>query len=404
MYILFLTVVRLSDISERGIFSDLMRKFRDEGHKVYITSPAERRFKEQTKLIENKGVYILKVRTLNIQKANYVEKGIGTLLLEYQFHKAILQYFSDLKFDLILYSTPPITFVKVVEAIKKRDGAKSYLLLKDIFPQNAIDLGILKKNGFLYRFFRYKEKEMYAVSDYIGCMSPANVEYILKHNPQIQIHNIEVCPNSIELNETEIAEKDTTNIRKKYNIPEEATIFIYGGNLGKPQGLDFLLEVLESNNNRYDCFFIVIGSGTEWKRISDWFNSKNISNAILLKNLPKKEYDKLVKACDVGLIFLDNRFTIPNYPSRMLSYLEYKMPILVASDIYSDLGKIAEQNNYGFFTINGDIEDFNAQLTKLAGNRTLIKEMGENGYNFLLENYTVEKSYQIIMKHFSRHI
>lgn len=404
MNILFLTIIKINDISERGIYTDLIRKFHAEGHSIYIASANERRFNEKTELIQSAGTKLLKIKTLNIQKTNIIEKGVATLLLEYQFHKGINQYFKNIKFDLILYSTPPITFTKVVKAIKNRDGAKSYLLLKDIFPQNAVDLGMMKENGILHRLFRRKEELMYSVSDFIGCMSPANVDYVLNHNPQIPVKNVEVCPNSIQLDNFQLAEKESSYIRKKYNLKKGVTIFIYGGNLGKPQGLDFLLEILESNKNKQDRFFIIIGSGTEWNKISEWFRLNDISNAILLTGLPKLEYDKLVKACDVGLIFLDKRFTIPNYPSRLLSYLEYQMPIIAATDLNSDLGSIAFQNKYGFFCENGNLVDFNEQLDKLAGNQTLIREMGKNGYQFLSNNYTVDKSYQIIMKHLSKNV
>lgn len=400
MNVLFLTLSRITSVTERGIYIDLMRKFRNEGHRVYIVTPSERRHEKDTSMVAQDGIYILSVKTLNIVSTNIIEKGIGTLAIEYQYLSAIQKYLSDVKFDLVLYSTPPITLTKVIKAIKKRDGAKSYLLLKDIFPQNAVDIGLLKKNGLLHSFFRQKEKKLYAVSDYIGCMSPANVEYVLAHNPQIPKEIIEVCPNCIELNNSETILGTKLSIRKQYNIPDKATIFIYGGNLGKPQGLDFLLDVLKSNNNKSDRFFIVIGSGTEWIRIFEWFKINKISNALLLEGLPKKEYDTLVRGCDVGLIFLDNRFTIPNYPSRLLSYLEYNMPILAATDAISDLGEIAVQNGYGLFSLHGSLDSFNAELNKIVGKDKLIKEMGRNGYQFLLDNYTVDTTFQIIMNHF----
>ena len=195
MNIIFLTLVRISDIEDRGIYQDLMRKFRDEGHNVYIVTPCERRLGLETSLTESKGVHILNVRTLNVQKTSIVEKGIGTLLIEDQFKTAIKKYLRDIKFDLITYSTPPITFTNVVKYLKRENPqAISYLQLKDIFPQNAVDIGMLqgmpvqgswfKVQGWvvrakyqLYKYFRRKEKKLYAVSDYIGCMSPANVEF-----------------------------------------------------------------------------------------------------------------------------------------------------------------------------------------------------------------------------------
>lgn len=399
MNILFLTVSRIDNLEKRGIYTDLLRHFIEKDHKIYVVSPLERRFGTNTHLIEIKDHSILKVKTLNIQKTNIIEKGIGTVLLEYQFEKAINKYYRDIKFDLILYSTPPITLTRIINRIKKRDSARTYLLLKDIFPQNAVDIGIMAKSGLLYKSFRRKERKLYHLSDFIGCMSPANVEFLLKHNPDIDPEIVEVCPNSVEL-ESQLPEIDRSVLKNKYGLPTESTVFIYGGNLGKPQGLDFLLNVLETNRNKKDRYFLIVGSGTEYGKIAKWFEEFKPNNAQLISALPKQEYDELVRSCDIGLIFLDPRFTIPNYPSRLLSYLEYKMPVLMATDLNTDIGSIAQENGYGLWCENGDLDKFNSLLDTLANNSDLRSQMGENGYKFLEENYTVEKSYEIIMNHF----
>ena len=101
MNVLFLTISRIDDIRSHGIYTDLMRKFRDEGHSVYIIVPRERRFGKKTGLIDCDGVKILGVKTLNLQKTNVVEKGIGTLLVEFQYKSAIKKYLAGVKFDLI---------------------------------------------------------------------------------------------------------------------------------------------------------------------------------------------------------------------------------------------------------------------------------------------------------------
>ena len=198
MNVLFLTLVNINNVNERNIYSDLMRKFRDEGHEVYIVTPSERRLRQKTEIRKTDGITLLKIKILNIQKANLIEKGVSTLLIEHQFLSGIKNHIKGVRFDLVLYSTPPITFTKVISYIKHRDGAKSYLLLKDIFPQNAVDLEMIKKDGLIHRYFRHKEKQLYQISDYIGCMSPANVAYLIKHNPEINPEIVEVNPNSIE--------------------------------------------------------------------------------------------------------------------------------------------------------------------------------------------------------------
>ena len=407
---IFLTMAPIEDINVREIYPDLLRFFVKQGHQVYVVSPRDRRLGIKTYVKDDGQVNYMGVKTLNLQKTNVIEKGVGQVLVSSQFKSAIKKYWGNIKFDLILYATPPITLQGVVQWLKKSNPqAMSYLMLKDIFPQNAIDIGMMTKNGvkgFLYRHFRKQEKKLYAVSDYIGCMSPANVGYVLKHNPEISPEKVEVAPNSVELTATDdknLAEKELQvkserlYMRKRYDIPLDRPVFIYGGNLGKPQGISFLIKCLEANMNRQDCFFLIVGNGTEYEKLMEWNDTVRPSNVKLMKGLAKKEYHELVRTCDVGLIFLDHRFTIPNYPSRVLSYMEYKMPVLCATDPNSDMGRIAEENGFGYWCESNSVGAFSSILDKMI--KADRKEMGEKGYEFLKENYLVEHTYRAIVSH-----
>ena len=398
MNILFLTLGISDDINERGIYNDLMRKFRDEGHKVYIICPNERKLNKKSTISMFDGIKIIKMKWLNIQKCNTIEKGIATLLLDYLFLWGIIKYLREIKYDLLLYSTPPITFEKSIKYIKRKSKAKSYLLLKDIFPQNAVDIGLMRKNSFIYKYFRRKEIALYNLSDHIGCMSPANVQYVLEHN-FLSPKKVEVNPNSLEPVSFNISEGNLNKIKKQYNIPLNSLVLLYGGNIGEPQGIDFLIQVLESNTNNDDFFFIIIGSGTKFNQLSNWITNKNPQNSILLEQLPKSEFDNFVMLADVGLIFLDKRFTIPNFPSRLLSYLENKKPVLLATDKVSDMGKIAEENKFGLWSQSGNLYNFNDNMCKLKGDIDLRKTMGEEGFNYFMNNFTVSHSYEKIISH-----
>lgn len=394
MNILFLSVTGLYDLSKRGIYTDLMRQFVLNGHKVHIVSPLARRTGQKTEVFESNGAQILGVRTLNIQKTNVIEKGIGTLLLEYQYMHAINRFWGDIRFDLVLYVTPPITLNRVIRHIKQRDNARTYLLLKDIFPQNAVDLGMFSRRSLFFWLFRHKERKLYRLSDHIGCMSPANVEFLLRHNPDVDANKVHVNPNSIEVQEQSAVDKNV--VRKKYGLPTDRPIFIYGGNLGRPQGIDFLLQMLKQYEHDASLFFVIAGSGTEYPKVESWFATHQPQNARLQPYLPKEEYDLLVQSCDVGMIFLNQRFTIPNFPSRLLSYLEYRMPVIIASDTNTDIGRIAEENGFGVWSESGDATHFIANVERLMNPQTR-KEMGERSYRYLLDNYTVDKTYSIII-------
>lgn len=401
MNILFLTTGRLESIEQHALYPDLLRCFRDNGHNIYSVSTYERRVKKETEYVEEDGYHALRVKVGNLTKCGTIEKGISTLLIELQYKTAIRKYMNNVKFDLVLYSTPPITFENVIKYIKKRDNAKTYLLLKDIFPQNAVDIGMMKTTGIMglmYKYFRAKEKQLYKVSDRIGCMSQANVEYILKHNPEIDAQKVEICPNSIEIVDKRISQEEREDIRKKYDIPLNKKVFVYGGNLGKPQGIPFIIECLKEVKDIEAAYFLIVGDGTEYKVLEKYYNESSQKNFKLMKRLPKEDYDQMVAACDVGLIFLDHRFTIPNFPSRLLGYLQAGLPVLACTDSNTDIGNVIVDGAFGWWCESNDEEGFSKMIFSILKNNEVL---GEKAFSHLKENYSVEKSYEIFMKHIS---
>ena len=397
MNILFLALGKYKSINDRGIYLDLLRQFVRNGHEVFIVSSLNSELKKQYQLTEEEKSHILLVKTGRITMTNIIEKGINTLLLEGRYIRAINKFFSNVKFDLILYPTPPITFLKVVEYIKERDGAKSYLMLKDIFPQNAVDIEIMSQNGvrgLIYKYFRKREELLYKASDYIGCMSQANIDYLLLHNPSISADKVGICPNSVEVHDMSVDKGTAKVIREEYNIPVDKKVFIYGGNLGKPQGISFLIECLKKCADIEDVYFLIIGNGTEYKKIEEYVHSFKPRNVKIMQRIPKDDYDNMVGACDAGLIFLDHRFTIPNFPSRVLSYMQAKIPVLACTDKNTDIGNVIVDGGFGWWCESNNSEVFRKLIMSIC--KSDFEGMGIKGYQYLKENYSAEKCYSTI--------
>lgn len=404
MNIVFLTLSEVESIDSRTIYADLLRCLRDNGHNIFVITPYEKRSGKKTYMLHEKDASILHIETGNVTGAtNIFSKGLAQLRIDSIYKKAIRNYFINIKFDMVLYSTPPITLVKAIEYIKKRDNAKTYLLLKDIFPQNAVDLGMLSTKGlkgFLYRYFRKKEKKLYHISDRIGCMSQANVDYVIKHNPEIDSKKVEICPNSVDVVDKSVDVDTKISIRKKYSIPLDKRVFVYGGNLGKPQGIPFLIECLKKCQEIQDAFFLIVGDGTEYHLLQEYVETEKPINVKLMKRLPKEDYDTMVGACDVGLIFLDHRFTIPNFPSRVLAYMQAKLPVLACTDPNTDIGKVITESGFGWWCESEYTENFLNKVQRIVSLGQGLIDFGETGYRYLCSNYRVESACNVITNHF----
>jgi len=392
MNLIFLTMSPFDDLEVHNIYADLLKEFVAHGHRPYLVSPVQAG-RRKTGRIDRDDYTVLRVRVGSTGDVSLIKKGISTVLMEGRFIAAVRKFLSDVRFSLILYSTPPVTFAKVIRYLKKRHDAPAYLLLKDIFPQNAVDLGMFREGGLIHKYFRGKEKALYALSDHIGCMSQANVDYLLKHNPEIEPARVCVCPNSIAPNCPERDPEVRAKLREHYNIPQGAIVFMYGGNMGKPQDIPFVIECLRKAAQRDDCFFVLCGTGSEYPLLERYVKTETPANVLLINGLPKAEYDALLQACDVGLLFLDHRFTIPNFPSRMLSYMEQSMPILACTDPNTDVGKVIADGGFGWWCESNDAAAFANMAVNIVKDAASAGELGKSAKSYLERYYSVSRIY-----------
>ena len=296
MNILFLSVYEIKDSDSGYIYADLIREFAKHKHNIFAVTPT----KNSTEcLIDGNGVKVIKVKNGQIQKTGKIKKVINLLSLENKTIKAVEKYAKNVKFDMIINMCSNLCFAKTSSYFKKRDQAVNYLLLKDIFPQNAVDIGMMKTTGIMgsvYRQFRRKEKKLYNSADYIGCMSQANVVYIATHNPEIDKMKLSIVPNSIEPIDVSLTECEKVAMREKYNIPQDKGVFVYGGNLGRPQGILFIIDCLRSQKENEKIFFLIVGDGTEYSILEQYVENEKPSNVKLMKRLPREDFDRMLAA------------------------------------------------------------------------------------------------------------
>lgn len=396
MNVLLLTIVPKQS---QKMIRDIAYEFVNNGHMVFIVCPADKTNAPRNKFILIDGIRYLFVSSGNaVGKVNFAKKVTNFLLVDNIYEKALKRAMPAIDVDLILYSTPPITLANTIEWAKRQYKAATYLMLKDIFPQNAVDMGMMKKSGILgivYHYFRAKEKKLYANSDYIGCMSPANCRYVLEHNTEIPTNKVGICVNSYVLEP--VLQIDRDEVRERYDLPLDRITFLYGGNLGKPQGLQFFVDVLRKNINKKDRFFLICGGGNDQKRILDFIDMENPENVRYISTIPADEFDELSRACDVGLVFLDNRFTIPNFPSRMLSIMLNQMPILAATDKNTDVGEVIKAADMGWWCESKNPTEFCELVDDICENPDVINEKGKNARTYYEENYTSKIAYQQIL-------
>lgn len=397
MKILFMSLIDFDTLDQSGIYTDLLREFLEKGHQVDIISPVEKGLFGKTKIIQAKNYRIIKPSIPKITKQTYILKGINTVLYPYVL-KYKLKKIDYSSIDLLLYPTPPISIYPYIKSINKLyPKIKKYLLLKDIFPQNAVDLELIKKDNLIYKYFRSQEKKLYELSDVIGCMSPKNKRYLLENNSFLEEDKVTIVPNSIKVDTFSSKINQSNGLRKKWGIPADRTVIAYTGNLGKPQAIGYFIENLKNIIPlSQKVHFVVCGSGTEESDVEK-FSKKYPDLLTYFGQLSTKETEEIIQSSNYGLLLLDNRFTIPNCPSRMLAYMKYGKPILAYTDENTDLRELIIEKNLGIWrSSNNNISDSIADVLSISEEK--YKYWSGNSRLVLEKMFSTEKAYEQIVR------
>lgn len=396
MKVLYITTSFPEPTKGATIYTDLAEALHEAGHDITVAVAEQAKNKKYTEMSKERGFNVLRIVTGNYYDVSFVEKGITTLKIPFLMRYGIKKYLGSKVFDFILFESPPVTNAGLMSWAKKKFNCSIYLMLKDIFPQNAVDLGILKRNSLIFRYFKIKEKKLYQAADYIGCMSYANKRYIIEHNPWILPEKVEIFPNTRKiLNDIQI---NSFKLRDRYGIRKDACIFLFGGNMGRPQYIDLLCEAITKLKDETGIYFLFIGRGTDRYKLVQTIKENDIKNALVIEDLPRNEYEEITKECDVGLIILDPRFTIPNYPSRILTYMEYSKPVLAATDNITDIKETIREAGCGEWVWSGDTKSFINKVREMAKLKNL-SIMGANGRKYLVGNFDTKHSVDILEMH-----
>ncbi len=399
MNVLFLSLADMTSIDGSDLYSDLLKMFVANHHHVDIISPIQKRSNTSDNDIEREGYSIYKPHVGNISNTGFVEKGISILTYRKQIIDCIKEKIGSKKIDLFLVAVPPVTVDTVVAYVKKAYDCKVYLLLKDIWPASMYDLkttgGPVVKKA-VCAVFRVWEKHLYNVSDSIGCMSQGNVEYILKNNRYLDQKKVHVNPNSIIPHDIEpLSAEERLITREKYGVPNDRVAFIYGGTLGVGQNVAHIVECLKACQD-LNCHFVISGRGVQYNLLEQYRDEYKPANLTLINGLPKAEYDKLMQSCDVGMVFLRYTAQTPNIPSRILTYMDYSLPILSCTDPTSDLNRIIEAGRFGWGCLSNDPNTFKDCVRRVLDADLQTYKKASNKY--LRENCAAENSYEIIIR------
>ncbi|BCB96288.1 glycosyltransferase WbuB [Dissulfurispira thermophila] len=374
--------------SASHLMQELAEGLNEKGFNVFVatTYPEYNLSKNQRginypEFTEEKNIKALRIKTLPHHNVNFIIRGISQLTMPYIFSLKIKKYITHVDF-IIVYS-PPLTLANLGASLKQFYKAKFILNVQDIFPQNAIDLGILK-NRLLIKFFQYMEKQAYKGADVIFVHSENNERFLRNKHPYISKKLI-VLHNWINTREFESFERKNY-FRKLYGL-ENKFIILFAGVMGPSQGLDFVIELAERIQDIDDLVFLFVGDGMERKKLEEVARKKNLKNIIFKSFVSKEDYPLLVKDCDVGLVCLADKNKTPVVPGKILGYMGAGIPVLAFLNKESDGHLIIKKAGCGYSCLYGNYNEAENLIRKLYDKKQTLGEIGKKGLQYVKKNF-----------------
>lgn len=392
---IFLVVVYYmpSTKSSAILMYDLAQELLSKGHEVSIITISDNIKENFTISIEDK-IRVLRIKSGRIDGANKFQRTINEFLLSSNIWKRGKAFFDNHSCDLVVWYSPSIFFTSLIEKIKIKYNSKSYLILRDIFPQWTLETGVLKK-GIIFNFFKKHELKQYKAADVIGVQSPANLNYF-KLNKLDARFKIEVLYNWANSKDDKFYK---SNFRSKFNLWNKV-VFFYGGNIGVAQDLDNVINLAYDLRLENKAYFLIVGDGSESDRLKKLIFDLQLDNIKILESVDQNTYFSMLSEFDVGLITLDKKFKLPNFPGKMLGYLNSSKPILASINSGNDLKDVLIGYDAGMVSINGDNIQFLDNALYLINNPDIRIKMGANGKRLLENLFSSNHAVNQILSHF----
>ena len=375
---------------------DLSREFVNQGHEITVILPSAE-IKYPYLLEDMEGVRVLRLRSPKIKNLNYIRRTFAEFFMPFimrrNLHKSPL---ARERWDGVVWYSPSIFHGPFIRAIKLASNCKSYLIIRDIFPQWAVDIGLMSKRGLIYLFFNTVARYQYSVADIIGVQTPGNLEYftdwVVRGNRQLEVLQNWLFDSptgecSISLNDTKLAGRK---------------IFVYAGNMGVAQGVSIFLDLAELLQVRLDIGFIFVGRGSDATKLAEDASLRELNNVLFYDEIDPDEIPGLYAQCAVGLVALDPRHKSYNIPGKFLTYMQAGLPVLARINTGNDLVDLIQENNIGRVSVGGDkrsLEMLAYELLDLIDTDFDIKNKCRALY---LKLFTPEKIVKKIVDAFSR--
>lgn len=287
---------------------------------------------------------------------------------------------------LLITTAPP--FLPIVGYFANLCFGVPYVcILYDLYPDIAVELGVLRSQHWLTRFWRKLNFGIWRRAQELVVLSPTMQQHIAEQCPEVAA-KISVIHSWANPNWIVPIPKQENWFALRYQLIEPFTV-LYSGNMGRCHDLDTVLSaaiLLKDEPIKFVC----IGDGAKRKRLLEQSQKLGLTNLVFLPYQDRAVLPYSLTACDLSLVSVSSGMENLLAPSKLYSALSAGRPVAVICPPQCYLNDLIQEAGCGVAIANGDGERLARFIRKLAADTTFAKQMGRAGRQYLKNHFTPE--------------
>jgi len=332
----------------------------------------------------DKNITLYRTWTYSGYNSNFLGRIIG--YLSYTFSSLVKSLI--LKKPNVIIITSPSIFVgisAITLSIVKR--VPFILEVRDLWPESAVATGVLN-NKFLLNILYWLEYKLYKYSVKIVVLTPAFKKNIETRFPEF-IGKITIITNGADFSLMNSTNK-ASEIREKYHWNQKK-VFAYFGAHGVANDLMQIVEIANKMRENENILFVLIGDGMQKDMLRSKAEEYALENLQFIDSVPKNEVVDYIHATDICMAILKKTDTFKTvYPNKVFDYMSCRKPVLVTIDGITR--ELIEKANCGLYSEPENIDEFEKSIKQfISMNNEELKQLGDNGFEFVKENFDREK-------------
>lgn len=277
--------------------------------------------------------------------------------------------------DGVLAVSPPLTLGLDGWAIAKARGSVFVFNVQDVYPDVAVDLGVLK-NPAMVSAARRLERLCYSRADSVTVLSE-DIKENLAH--KVGSSKIEVIPNFVDTERIKPAPPQN-DYRREHGL-EGKTVVMYAGNVGLSQSLDLLLEAAAALEYERDLVFVVNGQGAALGDLRR--KAGGLPNVRFVEAQPLGRLPQVLAAGDIHVVPLKKGLASSSVPSKTYSIMAAGRPIVASVDPGSEVARVLEISGGGISVGPDDAEALTKAIRRMLDAPEEAAAMGAAARRFV---------------------